>query len=470
MAKRPNDDSMLLRWSKHVPASDVQDPLGLALRGSARLASRLLYCITSITPRARYFSFLPWCILHYGSEEKGKSHALGLWDGIALRERVLTLGCVAHHEGQPCSGGALVGSQAAQRWFRANSGVPNLAKLSFAQNPALSAYYNSLANLGFFKTAQDLSDTDEETQSRTTTFDDIELSDLGLKVSGSYDAAVRRAKATRQIAEPSRRISIGDLAEFGRRGGLCELREVHSPDKMLLREIFFDKVGTKGESHGVRRSTLLLILELCRQLSPKRLDLDATAFGEGVYFGTVHGDDASFDLAIPTALQDIATRWRMFYFHHYMAVALEGLFAWVVTSLGDRPREGASIETLVDRLQQDVVRRNLADLVGTNSKERFGQTTPARLLGSAGIRQGSLDETVSKSLDSAISSRTPWSEYQLESAIREGDYLHSATGLALPLILLGITLGRFVRWEKSNYGGWLANVATDPYLDLVPPL
>jgi len=55
----------LLRWSEHVPASDVQDPLGLSLRGSARLASQLLYCITSITPRARYFSFIPWCVLDW---------------------------------------------------------------------------------------------------------------------------------------------------------------------------------------------------------------------------------------------------------------------------------------------------------------------------------------------------------------------------------------------------------------------
>jgi hypothetical protein len=470
MAKKQNDDSTLLRWSKHVPASEVQDPLGLALRGSARLASRLLYCITSITPRARYFSFLPWCVLHYGSEEKGTSHALGLWEGIALRERVLTLGCVAHHEGHPCLGGALVGSQGAQRWLRDNSGVPNLAKLSFAQNPALSAYYNSLANLGFFKTAQELSDSDQESESNSATFDDIELSELGLRVSNSYDAAVGRAKATKQIAEPSCRISIRDLADFGRRGGLCELREERSPDKMLLRDIFFDKVNAKGESHRVRRASLLLILEMCRQLSPKGQDLNASAFGQVTYYGVVYSSDTSLPIAIPSQLQDIATRWRMFYFHHYMAVALEGLFAWVVTSLGDRPRDGTSIDTLVARLQQDAVRRDLADLIGTTSKERFGQSTPARLLGYAGATHGRLDEAVSQSIDSATPPSSPRSEYRLETVIRTGDYLHSATGLALPLILLAVTLSRFVKWEKSNYGTWLATIATDPYLDLVPPL
>src|SRR5436190_22878441 len=107
MAKRTKPTPIFLCWSEHVPASDVQDPLGLGLRGSTRLASRLLYCITSITPRARYFSFIPWCIFDYQQREKGKPYALSLWDGIIIREQALTLACIAHHDGEPCSGGGL---------------------------------------------------------------------------------------------------------------------------------------------------------------------------------------------------------------------------------------------------------------------------------------------------------------------------------------------------------------------------
>src|SRR5271166_4837915 len=124
MAKKPQTAPILLRWSEHVPASDVQDPLGLSLRGSARLASRLLYCITSITPRARYFSFIPWCVQNWQEKEKGRPFAVGLSDAIALRERALTLGCVAHHDGKPCTGGALVGSDNVAIWFR--KGLPDV--------------------------------------------------------------------------------------------------------------------------------------------------------------------------------------------------------------------------------------------------------------------------------------------------------------------------------------------------------
>ena len=70
MAARNENSAVLLAWSKMVPISQAQDPLGLSLRVSARLASELLHCITSITPRARYFSFLPWCVFDFGRREK----------------------------------------------------------------------------------------------------------------------------------------------------------------------------------------------------------------------------------------------------------------------------------------------------------------------------------------------------------------------------------------------------------------
>src|SRR6185437_172903 len=118
MTKPTKSTPVLLRWSEHVPVSAVQDPLGLSLRGSARLASRLLYCITSITPRARYFSFIPWCVHNWQERERGQRFALGLSDAIALREKALTLACIAHHEGKPCVGGAQVGSDNVATWFR----------------------------------------------------------------------------------------------------------------------------------------------------------------------------------------------------------------------------------------------------------------------------------------------------------------------------------------------------------------
>jgi hypothetical protein len=80
--KKPSSTTHLLRWTKNVPASEVQDPLGLGLRGSTGHASRLLFCITSVTRRARYFSFIPWCIYNYQKHEKDHPYASGLREAI----------------------------------------------------------------------------------------------------------------------------------------------------------------------------------------------------------------------------------------------------------------------------------------------------------------------------------------------------------------------------------------------------
>src|SRR6516165_7680044 len=175
----------LLRWSAHVSSSDVQDPLGLSLRGSARLGSRLLHCITSITPRARYFSFIPWSFFDYQSREKGKPHALGAQDAIVLRENALALACIKHHQhdtGGTCKGGALVGTKEAKRWLRRGNKEADLKTLKFAKIPALNAYFTSLVNLGCFVTEDELPDSDEEGAEVQFTWEDIELSPLGLQV------------------------------------------------------------------------------------------------------------------------------------------------------------------------------------------------------------------------------------------------------------------------------------------------
>lgn len=454
-----------------MPASDVQDPLGLGLRGSARLASRLLYCVTSITPRARYFSFLPWCVYNYQQCEKGKQFALGLWDAIVLREQALTLACIAHHEGDPCKGGALVGSRDARTWVSKSPSKANFGKLRpFAKNPALSAYLNSLVNLGFFETEKERPDTDEETSSEEFTFDDIKLSPLGLDLAKRYDLEVGRLATTKQLSLKHRTCTLAELADFGRHGGLCELSRKGSADRDLLRDIFFTLVDTQGESHPVRRRSLLLVLELCRQFSAADWHLDEPHFSGAVYYGAVVNDESRTDIAIPPQLRDIATRWRMFYFHQYMSVALEGIFSWLVSQLHPYGLAGATIGSLVAQLDETSLRKVLSDLLQINLEGSFGDLSPSVLFAAAGVRGDDLDTDLSKVLDEKIGSWTPFSEDRLEDTIRGNEHLYDSIGLAMPMILLATTLARYTQWEATNYGKWLASTADDPYLDLIPPL
>jgi hypothetical protein len=461
----------LLRWSAHVPVSDVQDPLGLGLRGSTRLASRLLFCVTSITPRARYFSFIPWAVYDWQKREKGTRAAFGLRDAIKIREKALVLGCIAHHDGRTCDGGALVGSDNVENWFAKRKSGIDLRKLPFAKNPALGAYFNSLVNLGLFVTEDEVVPSDEDEEVATLTFDDLELSPLGQQLAKAYDSLIGRLESVRNLSAAKRHCTVRSLSEWGKRGGLCELSDAAATDRELLRNIFFARVDQKGESHHVRSRSLLLILELCRKLSHEGLNLSGRAFRSAVYFGeytSQKGERIQIEWSKPVL--DIATRWRMFYFHHYMSVALEGMFAWLVTQVSNKGLAGASVTELTEPLSSNKARNALSELLTFCPATDFGKSTPAELFQHFVGAFEKLDSNIGRSLDERIRPVDAICEERLELVIRSRSYFQSPVGLAVPMILLSLTLARYSRWESTNYGNWLASASSDPYLDLVPPV
>jgi hypothetical protein len=110
-----------VHWIKQRPLSDVTDPLGMNLRVGARLGGQLLYCITSVTLRARYYSFLPWCMMRYREVQRGTPGDPGMEAAVFSREQALAIGCVAHHEGEACARGGVIGSRLVVRNYERES-------------------------------------------------------------------------------------------------------------------------------------------------------------------------------------------------------------------------------------------------------------------------------------------------------------------------------------------------------------
>lgn len=468
---QPSDDTrLLLRWSERVLSSDVQDPLGLGLRGSTRLAGRLLHCITSITPRARYFSFIPWCVFHYQQHEAKKAFAKGLVEGMRDREQVLTLGCIAHHKGAPCEGGGLVGSDDAVKWFRKGATKANFNRMDrFTKNPAFGAYLNSLVNLGAFVTEYEAPETDEETVEFS--FDDLELSELGLKLAKAYDGQVGKLAVSRMLSERVRVASLPDLAKFGSAGGLCELRRPSSPDRDLLKDLFFCTASNeRDDSHFVRRQSLLLILDLCRQFSREGWRLDEVNFAAATYFGRLSDETDKLEILVPSPLEEIAARWRMFQFHRFMGVALEALFAWFAAQAEPKKLAGTTVDELLEVLGGRSLQRELSDLLGVRLKKPFGALSPAEVFAALGVDHGSVTSGLGAELDLRLSTSNPAAEDALEALIRRNKHLYSPVGLAVPLLLLATTLARYSQWNETRYGSWLAQAAENSFLDLLPPI
>jgi hypothetical protein len=410
-------------------------------------------------------------VFDYRRSEKAAPHVAGLRQGIIFREQAYTLACVAHHNGEPCTGGGLVGSRDAKKWLALGHDTACFKKMKrFSKNPALAAYFNSLVNLGLFRADASVPDSDEELGDDTATFDDIELSSLGLELATRFDKKVQSLAVMQQLASPNFCCSVHDLADLGRHRGLCELTQKKATERELLRDIFFARVGSREKSHLRRRHSLLLILDLCRQLGDKAWTLDEASFRNATYFGELASKTRRVAFRMTPALADAATRWRMFYFHHFMSVALEGLFCWLTSQLIDRRLAGGTIDSLVERLAQRTVARDLLAVFDIEFPNHFSDLTPSALFAAGEMVLGTTRDTKSRAIETTVTSRSPLAEDTLEDLIRGHEYLSSATGLALPMILLSVTLARYSRWEGTNYGGWLANAATDQYLDLVPPL
>ena len=132
-----------------------------------------------------------------------------------------------------------------------------------------------------------------------------------------------------------------------------------------------------------------------------------------IYYSEIINDDGDkISIEWPTPLRDIATRWRMFYFHHYMSVALEGMFAWLVTQVSERGIVGATTTDLSAGLNKATVRREFGEFLECKLSGKFGTTNPAEFFEKFGVPEAILNEATSRTLDKQIRTESPVAEHR----------------------------------------------------------
>jgi hypothetical protein len=458
----------LLSWSAFVPVSEGEDPLGLNRRVSTRLAGQLFYCITSITPRARYYSFLPWAVSL--ATQSGLSKPLR--DRVRAIEKAFTTGCLLHHDGHACQGGRLVGSEILLAWYtQPRRNRINLDTLPFAKNPALDAYVASLANLGLFQTSGEVAEPESDEEVQPTSLQDAGLSELGRKVAASYGKAVKSTGAESIIGDEYQKAEDSKLSEWGKRGGLCELR-AGGPDREILLDLFFNRAGLEAKAHHWRRDSLLLILHLANRFADMGIPLKQETFGEAVYFCQAHDDQQKVKPALwQKALEDIGRRWRMFYFHYYLRGALENLFVAVVSQGNQKRLEGFRLEELLEPLAKERFNRNLRELMGVKYEGAFADLTPADLFAAAGTKITGFGPGESRLLEQLVPMDHPLSESSIHALLDQQERYGTPEAIALAAILCIVACLRYRQWEDGPYGHWLAqSVKDDPYQNVTMPV
>ncbi len=460
----------LLLWTKQLPSKSGQDPLGLNLRLAARLGHGLLYGITSVTPRARYYAFFPWAIYAYLRDEKGRAGDRGILSAILKREKALVIGSMLQHGGSPCPGGALGGSTSAKRILDSSEPVDLLSWKHLKDRMGqLGVYMGSLVNLGTWEREVHAKPEEVAEPADTEPEDYEKLSALGIRLAKAYHAAVKNTEYVQRWAARPRPVRNAVLETFGRHGCLCGLQHAAGADLPLLRDLFFAMGKTPQREDDLRRrQSLVLLLEVARQFAPHGIPLHVETFGWAVYFGSVPVDGEKHKIVRcvwSDGLQDIATRWRMFYFHRYLTIALESLLlsliVWIKTSLS-----GTSVEGALAALRPEDAQRRIAKRLGLRLTRPFLSLSPEDLFKITGVNVDPTTDRGCPDFDRVVDLHHSLSERRLTDLLLSEEPLEADERLAVATILAYVVLARYRRWLDTPMDHWLAQHVSDPYEDI----
>lgn len=477
--KKNAEGVQLLRWNKKLPSASTQDPLGLNLRLSARLATQLLYCITSITPRARYYAFFPWAFKDYTENENGKRGDRGSVRGVIAREKAMVLGAVLHHDGGACDGGALGGSEKAIELVngpaRQSYNLDTWKHLQAREGQFGAAYKASLINLGLFANESDevheeASEESQELDEGVQSIEIAELSKRGKRLADAYQRSVRATKYIKDRWTTHSSVPSAVLKEFGSRAGLCEISKSGSDDREVIKEILFscDREGTQS-THYRRRMSLLLLLHGIGKAATIEAMFDRQTFGDLTYFkqvvtGEERQDSSAIDM--PHSLRDVAERWRIFHFHSYLTVALQSLLVCVVGVLRHHPA-GIDRSRLLDEFQVPALSARFNRLFKTKLPGSFFELTPGELLGITGVSVADAIAGQPSALAS-LSIGSKFAERNLVDQLTEGE-AQQISGIAVATILLYVVLLRYQTSVEPAYDVWYQNLVQDRFADLSVP-
>jgi len=460
----------LVNWNSELPSSGTGDPLGMTLRVGARLGAELLHCITSITPRARYYSFFPWAFQRAHERMGGTASFDQAIRLVLIDERAMTLGAVLHHEGRPCDGGALQGSNQAVDFARVHTrGLIDLSNWSHLRDSTsgFGAYKGSLINLGLFEESlgtEEAESEDEEQQSAA--LESGKLSAGGRQLADAFGRAVAETRFV--DLEPQNPVKLKVLQEFGSAAGLCELRAADDFDLLPLRDLFFAvNNGDRLNSHFRRRMSLMLLLWSVDITSEVGLELDTKSFDDLTYYRIMcEADSDIIPVETPRALVDISERWRIFHFHNYLTIALESLLAGLVRAIRYRSA-GLTVGEVVEAFDSSEARSTLSEYLSEDLPISFIDLTPVESLALLGIHIAGVMEGAADA--AKIFEANPLVEKSLRTALIEEDFVSGPAGPAIATLLLFALLLRYDLTVDEAHRGWNIKKVFDPFADVSMP-
>lgn len=440
-------------WNERVRESDrAMDPLGMN-RVTDRLLNDLLQGITTVTPRARYYSFYTWAvgrICERNSAENFSQFAEQFRD----LERVYMLSCLAHEE-EASPGRNHRGINGSNKGKRAWNETQQELNLDFGffghRLGGYGQYYQaSLANLGLLSMPPEGGAFEQPTQ-------------LGLQVAEAFGAKVVSG-GLHQLSLQGR-ASKSSLQKIGRKVCLCRLRDPEARDRDILRDLFFGSMPEFSErlSDVRRRDTLTLFLFLADVAGSNGYKLTDQMFLDACYFGQMQGGEKVVDVEIPGVLTGTAQLWKMFRAHDHVAFAAEAYFTCFLEFVSIDPTVGKTLEEFLESTRSSSVRGAFSEIELVRlatAKLAEGPLSEvvdaiARSAGISGFMEG-LPET-SERFDQGVRISSGLNEYEAVKKLEDsllGEELQPATVYAAGAVLTLVVWMRLLWMIDRVPGHW----------------
>ncbi len=440
-------------WTKPMKITTrAMDPLGMS-RVSGRITNELLTGITTMTSRARYYSFYIWNLFDVNKDsdiERTDQFTRAFYN----RERVFMMACIAHQHSTDdvkLDHSSILGSIRGQRVWRESSNRIRMTFPFLANRLGGYGYYyrSSLANLGLtkYKNGRDT------------------VTDLGKKVALSFEKSIEDLNYSRNINRNS--ITKKYLSRIGERSCLCLLPQ-KIRERILLQDIFFGLIKEAQNNYYAkkRKDTLSLILYCTQQGNKYGINIDDREFINYTYFQQMSNDKRCVHVDLPDPLINIKEHWRMFAVHDYFSYACESFLSGFLTMLDIHRRFDTSqlFEYVDNESASESVSSLLGVTIGQKSLEDILLLDAINLMISQLINNPNaiLSPGTSKEYDDSCSLDSSLSELvlidKIVDALDAEIFNICEVVLSASFLLLQLFVRNYHYWRNQNkYWKWLGS-------------
>lgn len=300
-------------WTKPLELSQrMMDPLGMS-RVSEWIVDELLPGVTTLTTRARNYSFYCWVIKDIIEKNKGKK-SINLGREITKRETAYVFGSILHDCKRDVDP---IGVLKAQRILSNTEGENVNTEFSVLEHSygGFGQYYqNAMDRLGLvFRTPHMSVPTPK-----------------GEKLAESYKNWIKNTEYYNHYIE-KQEIPKNILSDYGNKSCVCLLRE-NTIERDLLTEVFLEDNSPREDLESSRRDTLHLVLKSIDTCSQNDVKFDDEVFRNIIFFQQIKTKSKIISF-YPDILKDVIDRWRFFQFQEYLTFSLEALLSCFLNEL-----------------------------------------------------------------------------------------------------------------------------------------